>query len=379
MRFQQLTGPVMAKAVEDTAFYRYNRLLALNEVGADPSRFGTAVDQFHHDNLERLRSWPLAMLTTSTHDTKRGEDAAARIAVLTEMPVEWRRAVTRWSRTNERHRVQTDAGEAPSRRDEYTFYQALVGALPSGGVDAEFVARMVATMEKAVREAKEESSWVRPDPAYDAAVSRFVAGALGDRGFLADLHDFCERVATPGAVNGLARALLRLTSPGVPDTYQGSELWNHRFVDPDNRVPIDFERRRRMLAEIEGMDAAGLLERWADGSPKLAVTRAALTLRARRRELFLQGDYEPIDGGEHVVAFARTHGDDRIVVVVPRFSWRLTRGDRRWPVGDVWRDARLELGPGRWRNVVTGETLAGGDVRMADALATFPVALLEAT
>jgi (1->4)-alpha-D-glucan 1-alpha-D-glucosylmutase len=387
LRFQQLTGPVMAKAVEDTAFYRYNRLLALNEVGSDPAEFGTGVDTFHAQNAERLRSWPLSMLTTSTHDTKRGEDAGARMAVLSEMPTEWQRTVTRWARMNERHKTPLDRGAAPTRRDEYTLYQALVGAWPcgwDGGGDREpFVARTVAYMEKATKEAKEQTSWTRNDPAYDGAVRAFIERILRDDGFVADLAAFSDRIGTYGATNGLATTLLRLCVPGIPDTYQGSELWNQSYVDPDNRRPVDFEARRALLAAIEqgrrdpARLARGLLDRWTDGAVKLYVLRVALETRARWRDVFLRGEYEPLAAGDHVVAFTRGDGEGRIVVVTPRLPHRLTGGERPWPTGDVWGDQRLPVPSGRYRDVFTGARhVADGGLPMAEILALFPVALL---
>ncbi|HEX2570373.1 MAG TPA: malto-oligosyltrehalose synthase [Polyangia bacterium] len=410
LRFQQLTGPVMAKAVEDTAFYRYNRLLALNEVGGDPSHFAVPVEAFHEANQERLRSWPLSMVTTSTHDTKRGEDAAARIAVLSEMPAEWRRTVSRWSQMAEPYRRALEDGPAPSRRDEYTFYQALVGAWPfqapaalkseAGRAEREaFVQRMAGYMEKAIKEAKEEASWTQPYPEYEQGVRAFVEGLLGDAAFLADLGAFCERIGPYGATNALAQTLLRLTVPGVPDTYQGAELWHQSFVDPDNRHPVDYERRHAALAEIERRRTAPvelareLLGRWQDGALKLYVLHRALKTRARFREVFL-GDYEALPGGEHLIAFARRKGTTTIVVAVPRLSLGLMsghlggwaggpaagprRGERPpWPIGEVWGDQVLVLPQGRYRDAFTGRKHdIVGTVRIAELLADLPLTLL---
>ena len=387
LRFQQLTGPVMAKAVEDTAFYRYNRLLALNEVGGDPAQFGTPVDSFHTQNLDRLRSWPLSMLSTSTHDTKRGEDASARIAVLSEMPAEWQRAVTRWARMAERHKKLVDGEPAPSRRDEYTLYQALVGAWPFGwdgraGRD-QLVNRTVAFMEKATREAKIETSWLRPDPDYDAAVRSFVERMLGDDAFVADLAAFDRTIGTHAAVNALAITLVRLTSPGIPDTYQGAELWHQSYVDPDNRGQVDFKQRRTVLAEIRaGLDdrrtlARRLLERWTDGAIKMYVTHVALETRKRMRQIFLRGDYQPLIGSDHAVGFARAFEDGRVVTIVPRLSYRLTRGARAWPLGEAWGRQTLPVPAGRYHDVYTGRVHdVGGTVALAEVFSDFPVALL---
>ncbi|MFO0574858.1 MAG: malto-oligosyltrehalose synthase [Polyangia bacterium] len=395
MRFQQLTGPVMAKSVEDTAFYRYNRLLTLNEVGSDPTRFGTSIDAFHSENIERLRAWPLSQITTSTHDSKRGEDAGARIAVLSEMPLEWRRVVTRWSRTAERYRELPGGRSIPSRRDEYTLYQALVGAWPIGWDGKHereaFVERAVAFFAKAIKEEKEETSWVRPDAQYEEASRHFALNLLHDDDFMSDCAEFCAQLAPFGAVNSLAQTLLRTCSPGIPDTYQGAELWHQSFVDPDNRRPVDFVRRQRILASIVEGESRGdgergrlalareLLDRWEDGGIKMYVMRAALRLRAGHRDLFMRGDYEPLSVDEHVVAFLRepTHRGTRIGVIAPRFTCKLLRGARGWPVGAVWGERQLRLPAGRYRDVLTGEEhVASGPLHLSALLAHLPVALL---
>jgi (1->4)-alpha-D-glucan 1-alpha-D-glucosylmutase len=392
MRFQQLTGPVMAKSVEDTAFYRYNRLLCLNEVGNDPTHFGTSIDAFHTQNIERLRAWPLSLIATSTHDTKRGEDAAARIAVLSEMPAEWRRAVTRWARTAERYRPLHVGRLIPSRRDEYTLYQALIGAWPFGWDGkterAAFIERAVAFFAKAIKEEKEETSWVRPDPQYENASREFAESLLNDDAFMADCAEFCAMLGPFGATNSLAQTLLRMCSPGVPDTYQGAELWNQSFVDPDNRRPVDFAQRQQLLYTIrEGEHeplalARHLLSRWEDGGIKLYVMRAALKLRAQNRDLFMRGDYEPIvpvSGDEHVVAFMRepTQRGARVVVVVPRFSCKLMRGLPGWPLGGVWGDQKLRVLHGTYRDVLTGQVhVSNGSLALTQLFQHLPVALL---
>jgi len=386
MRFQQLTGPVMAKAVQDTAFYRYNRLLALNEIGSSPTSFGTSIESFHAQNQERLRAWPLSMTTTSTHDSKRGEDAAARIAVLSEMPSDWLRAVTRWSRTAEPYRVLIDGMYAPSRRVEYTLFQALVGAWPCDFGETTdrkaFSARVAAFIDKAIKEEKEETSWICPNPGYEAATRKFVESLLLDKDFVEDCAAFCGRLATYGAANGLAQTLLRICSPGIPDTYQGAELWNQSFVDPDNRRPVDFARRQALLAEICGeKDLLALSQRllvhWTDGGIKLYVLRAALRLRASHRDLFIRGEYEPIIVDEHVVAFMRSGRGERALVVTPRLSFRLTRGEVPWPLGAVWQDRQLPVPSGTYRDVLTGQLhVSHGALALSALLAHLPVSLL---
>jgi isoamylase len=388
LRFQQLTGPVMAKAAEDTAFYRYNRLLALNDVGGDPARFDTSIEAFHAENVDRLRSFPLSMITTSTHDTKRGEDAAARIAVLSEMPTEWQRAVTRWARIAEHHKRLVDDRSAPSRSDEYNLYQALVGAWPFGWDGRrnrdDFTSRVTAFMDKAIKEAKQETSWTYPNARYEKAVRAFVEALLRDDAFMDDAASFCARIGTYGASNALAQTLLRICSPGIPDTYQGAELWNQSFVDPDNRRPVDYAVRRAALKEMReqkstpGALSRSLLQRWTDGAIKLYVTHVALRTRSRLREVFLRGDYKPLSGGEHVVAFARTAAAERVVVVTPRLTYRLTGGERPWAVGEVWREQTLAIPRGRYVDALTGRRhqAARTALRLSELLTELPVALL---
>ncbi|HEV2107588.1 MAG TPA: malto-oligosyltrehalose synthase [Thermomicrobiales bacterium] len=411
MRFQQLTGPVMAKGLEDTAFYRYNRLAALNEVGGDPTRFGLPVAAFHRQNLDRLRRWPDAMLSTSTHDTKRSEDVRARMDVLSEIPREWRAAVNRWTRMNRKHKTRVNNIPAPDRNDEYLLYQTLLGAWPLDpeGEDLavwdEFVDRIAAYMDKALREAQVHTSWVNPNEEYDAATAAFVRRLL-DRGgenlFLADIATLRKKVAFFGAINALGQQVLKLTSPGVPDIYQGTELWDFSLVDPDNRRPVDYQHRSRMLQDLQRSRnpaalARDLLDGWCDGRIKLYVTHRVLKLRAERRDLFGRGEYIPLDAtgsrADHVVAFSRqSRGEDatdrEIVVVVPRLIHGLTGGDLVPPVGEeVWGATLLEtphVPPGTvYRDIFTGQDVAvetvGGRVvmRIRDVLSSFPVAVLE--
>ncbi len=359
-RFQQTTGPAMAKGVEDTAFYRYNRFVALNEVGGEPDRFGTTVAAFHEHNQVMARRWPHTMLTTSTHDTKRSEDVRARLAVLSEVPQAWAAAVARWTAHNERHRTD---GNWPDRNLEYALYQAFVGAHPLP------VERALTFVTKAMREAKQHTSWLAPNDAYEAAVERFVRAALADEVFLADLAGFVEPLVWPGRVNSLAQQLLKLTSVGVPDVYVGSELWTDGLVDPDNRRPVDLDRRRSLLAELDaGLCLEDILARSEEGLPKLWVTATALRVRLARPDAFLGGAYHPLavdgPGADQVIAFTR--GED-VAVVVPRLV--AASGGR--PRGA----ATVPLPPGPWHNVFDGQAWTG-PVDAADVLARFPVALL---
>ena len=366
MRFQQLTGPAMAKGVEDTAFYNFHRFVALNEVGGDPSRFGISPEEAHQALAEAGERWPRAMLATSTHDTKRSEDVRARLALLSEIPQRWAGAVRRWIHHNERHRPS--AGSSGGARDlnaEYLLYQTLVGAWPIE------TGRAVAYMEKAAREAKGATSWTRTDPNYEEELRTFVEAVLADPELVADLEAFVAPLVEPGRINSLAQTLVKLTAPGVPDVYQGTELWSLALVDPDNRRPVDYGERRRLLAGLAGMPAPEeILARMDDGLPKLWVTRQALGLRRRRPELF-KGNYAPLPArgnrARHVFAFSR---GGEILTVVPRLVIGL---------GGDWGNTSLLLPRGRWRNELTGDDVEGeegGEVRLSDLLRRFPVALL---
>jgi len=300
------------------------------------------------------------MLTTSTHDTKRSEDVRARLAVLSEMPEAWAAAVRRWSTRAERYRRDT----LPDRNAEYLLYQTLVGAWP---LDA---ARAVAYMEKAVREAKVHTSWTDPDPAYEAAVRSLVEGVLGDEELVSDLDDFVAGIAGPGRTVALAQTLLKLTAPGVPDIYQGCELWDLSLVDPDNRRPVDWDERRRLLDDLDGATVEEVVKRADEGLPKLHLTREALALRARRPDAFAAGStYEalPVSGphADRVVAHLR---GTVVATVVPRLAARLA---------GRWDRTALRLPPGEWLDVLTGDTVDGGEVYIGTLLDRFPVALLE--
>jgi (1->4)-alpha-D-glucan 1-alpha-D-glucosylmutase len=378
MRFQQFTAPVVAKGDEDTAFYRYNRLIALNEVGGSPRRFGLSLKAFHAASEDRARRWPYTMLGTSTHDTKRSEDSRARLGVLSEATSAWALALRRWSLLNRSRRSEVDGVPAPSRGDEYHFYQALVAIWP-GGSPAELRERLKAYMLKAVREAKQHSSWINPDSEYEAALERFVAESLQNDLFLKDLKEVMPRLVRLGMLTGLSQALLKVASPGVPDYYQGSELWDFSLVDPDNRRSIDFELRRKLLARDES--AAGLLRNLSDGQAKLHVIRRGLQVRRQFPQLFRGARYTPLyaDGGmeERVCAFSLRDGKDAVIAVAPRLFASLVKDDHPFPTGEgIWRESRLVLPEGDFTDVLTGRDITGGPRPMAELLAEFPVALL---
>jgi (1->4)-alpha-D-glucan 1-alpha-D-glucosylmutase len=411
MKFQQYTGPVQAKGIEDTAFYRYHVLVSLNEVGGDPQRFGGTIAQFHDANRRRLAGWPQTLLSTATHDTKRGEDARARLNVLSEMPDEWRRRVGRWARNNARNRDTVDGEPAPDRNDEYLFYQALLGAWPAEPAGtrhetapADLIERLRQYMLKAVKEAKVHTSWINPNEAYDRAVAAFMdktlAGPRAPR-FLADFLPFQRRVAQLGVLNSLAQVVLKIVSPGVPDFFQGTELWDLSLVDPDNRRPVDFAHRSRLLESLEPLlrepapatdkdqtiALTEMMEHWHDGRIKLFITAAGLRLRRRLPNVFFQGDYLPLETqgecAENVVALSRRYENDVVIAVVPRFVNRLIKPDQPLAIArERLKSATLAL-PANWeqlhfRNAFTQQTLkAVSRIPVAELLAGCPVALLE--
>jgi (1->4)-alpha-D-glucan 1-alpha-D-glucosylmutase len=395
MSVQQLTGPVMAKGLEDTTFYIFNRLVSLNEVGGEPQHFGTSPTVFHHENLERCRRAAHTMLTTSTHDTKRSEDVRARISVLSEMPEAWEAALERWSEQNRPYKAEVDEREAPDRNEEYLFYQTLVGSWPLEAMDEAaregYTDRIVDYMMKAMREAKENSSWINQDQEYEAGAAGFIRAVLNDESFTGDFESFQRKIAPYGAINSLAQVTLKLTSPGVPDIYQGNEMWDFSLVDPDNRRPVDYPRMEQALAALtqraagEAHDqlARDLLENWQDGSIKLWVTHRALLHRRENPELFAEGQYRPLEAmgpaAAHAVAFMRTYEEQALVTVVPRLMYRLSEGADEPDFGDaIWAETSIRVPPGRYRNLFTGETLTtDGALELGELFAACPVALLE--
>jgi (1->4)-alpha-D-glucan 1-alpha-D-glucosylmutase len=409
MQFQQLTGPAMAKGVEDTAFYRFTRLLSLNEVGGDPDCVGVTVADLHGANAATHERWPATMTTLSTHDTKRSADVRARLHLLSEIPERWNRACRKWMAASAHHWPGGD----PDRHTQHLLFQTLVGAWPLDGD------RAVAYMAKATKEAKLRTTWTHPDADYDAARDSFVAAVLGDRALVAAIEAFVSPLVGPGRLNALAQTVVQLTAPGVPDIYQGTELWDLSLVDPDNRRPVDFGRRRALLAELGppvdapvspgagpaarpaasagGLTPEALLDRADEGLPKLRIIRDALHLRRRRPASFGPGSagrYEPLAvtgaRAEHAVAFAR---GGAVSVVVPRLPLGLAVERPRagvpgaggpgeaggLSVRGLWAGAAVGLPPGRWIDLVTGATWTGGAaaIPLDDLLARFPVALLE--
>jgi (1->4)-alpha-D-glucan 1-alpha-D-glucosylmutase len=405
MRLQQFTGPITAKGLEDTSFYVFNRFISLNEVGGDPGVFGLSVECFHRFNKARRDEWPVSLNASSTHDTKRGEDARARLNVLSEIPSEWRLKLKRWSKMNLGKKRRIKKRLVPTLNEEYYLYQTLIGAFPFES-DPGFSERVKTHMVKAMREAKVESSWLEPDIAHEQAVTGFVDKILDasePNEFLDDFIRFQRKIAFYGVFNSLSQTLLKITVPGVPDIYQGSELWNLSMVDPDNRKPVDYQRRMLMLNELAEMrmkakknlrrtqgDLADLLRRFEDGRVKLYTMWCALDRRRMLRDLFEEGEYIPLDVAgerkEHVTAFCRRRGSDWVMVVVPRFLTGLIGGTRRRPYGvSVWGDTCLTVpgdAPTFWEDVFTGRRLSlsesGADrlLLLGDVFTSFPVSFL---
>ena len=401
-RFQQLTPPLVAKSVEDTAFYRYGRLVSRNQVGSDPGQFALSADAFHAACALRATSFPHAMLATATHDHKRGEDVTARLAVLSEVAEQWRACLHRWRGINAEKRVhiagqpgRTASGTAPDPADEAVLYQILVGAWPIGlaADDAAGIAalrdRVAAWQQKALREAKTNTSWVEPDTSYEQACQDFLAAILdpeSNHGFIAELTDWVAQITCVGLVNSMTQTVLRLTTPGVPDLYQGAELWDFSLVDPDNRRPVDFGVR----AQIQAANANAPIDTvsWQDGALKQRIIAAALGYRQHRPALFASGDYLPltVTGAQagSVFAFLRRHDTGCAMVIVARQAAHLASGSAV-PVIEPgrWADTSVVLPPDvsrTWRNVLTNASLAApdGTIRVAQALALISVAILDA-
>jgi (1->4)-alpha-D-glucan 1-alpha-D-glucosylmutase len=404
LKFQQLTGPVMAKGLEDTACYVYNRFISANEVGGSPAQFGISMEEFHHGNQERAKEWPSSLLGTSTHDSKRSEDVRARLNVLSEMPKQWSAQVIRWRRANRsKKRTLGDGRMVPDANEEYFLYQTLLGAWPFEMKDEasreEFIQRMQEYMAKAVHEAKVNLSWINQNQDYVDSLNHFIeriltpATSKRQNPFLQQFENFVTPLQFFGAVNSLAQVLLKITSPGVPDIYRGTEFWGFSLVDPDNRRPVDYDARQKVLAELLRREQEGgifslledMLRNFTDSRAKLWTTLRALRFRRDHKDIFRRGNYTPLFASnhfrEHVVAFARNLGGKTIVAAVPRFAYTLMNGEQRLPIGgDAWKEAKL-TGPenvSEMENVLTGETLTTdhGQLLCREVFGSFPVALL---
>lgn len=383
-KVQQFTGPVMAKSLEDTAFYRYHRLLALNEVGGNPAD-GLSVAEFHATMAGRAAALPHGMTATATHDTKRGEDARARLFALAELPDEWTRLVEEWRRLNTD--LMQDADARPSAAHEYMLYQALVGAWPIAGISGDFVERMQAYAVKAAREGKQQTSWLVPDERYENALTGFIAKLLDPRSsaaFIKSFEEFAGRAALMGALASLAQLVLKATMPGVPDFYQGTEFWELSLVDPDNRRPVDFAKRATELQSIaQNPDWGALVHDWQDARIKLALTRELLMLRRRFGKVFTHGSYVSLEvSGPHqdeILAFARVSGRDAIITVVGRRFARATDQGRRWPSGDDWQGSISLQGFSSLRRIIPADdVLSSREAAISTLFDVAPIAILQA-
>jgi (1->4)-alpha-D-glucan 1-alpha-D-glucosylmutase len=405
MRFQQITGPIMAKGVEDTAFYIYNPLVSLNEVGGNPERFGNGIDEFHRQNMERRRKLPHSLICTSTHDSKRSEDVRARLNVLSEIPQEWKAALTRWSQLNRRKKVILGGEPAPDRNEEYLIYQTLLGTYPSGEMKEPehqvYLKRMQSYILKAIREAKVHTSWISPDTTYEEAVMTFVSGLLEpspSNAFLSDFLQLNQMIARCGIYNSLAQLVLKLLSPGTPDIYQGNELWNFSLVDPDNRQPVNFALRVDLLKRLTAREpnlsrlVNSLMDNRENGEIKLYITCKALTYRRENNRLFNEGTYIPLEAEGvkkgHICAFVWQKGRKQAIVIVPRIITRLTRNATIAPLGyEAWGDTTLLLPrvpqAKKFRNILTAEIVNGTiknqitGLKLAEVFSILPVAVLE--
>jgi (1->4)-alpha-D-glucan 1-alpha-D-glucosylmutase len=353
LKFQQSTGPIMAKGVEDTAFYIFNRLAALNEVGGEPQQFGSGVEEFHRKNQDRQRDWPASMLTTSTHDTKRSEDVRARMVAISEISDLWKRSLPRWRSANRRWKKRMEDAEAPDSEEEYLLYQTLLGTWPMDqfgnacpAASPDYVKRIQEYMTKALNEAKQNTSWVQPNDVWLSATRDFVGKLLESTGknkFLPIFLPVATEIARLGAINSLSQTLLKLTSPGAPDIYQGNEIWDFSLVDPDNRRPVDFKLRREMLENLAHVNPKELLETWGDGRIKLFLTQSLLRFRRDHSDLFLKGNYLPLPAtgplSDGVVSFARELDGLWLIVLAPRLSSRVGFP----PIGEKWQDTAVEI------------------------------------
>jgi len=407
MRFQQITGPVMAKGLEDTAFYIYNRLVSLNEVGGSPDRFGTSLETFHGKNIERIKFWPNALIATSTHDTKRSEDVRARINVLSETPEEWWKCLINWRRLNKKKKPVVEGQRVPDENEEYLLYQTLIGVWPAGSInEAEYDVlkkRIKDYMLKAIREAKVNTSWISPNTIYEDALLIFIEKVMdnkSDNQFLKDFVPFQRKISHCGMFNSLSQTLLKITSPGVPDFYQGTEIWDFSLVDPDNRRPVDYGMRMKMFEEIKSREsevgsfmlAKELLTNKDNGKVKLYLIYKALNYRKAHRDLFETGEYIPLETmGEkanNICVFVRRIGNTRAIAVAPRFFAKLISENDGLPLGkEIWKDTFIvipfaDIGA-KYRNVFTGEIATVASYKGATALflsdifMNFPVALME--
>ncbi|MGN6385486.1 MAG: malto-oligosyltrehalose synthase [Verrucomicrobiota bacterium] len=391
VRFQQLSGPATAKGLEDTTFYRYVRFISLNEVGGNPGKFGVSLEDFHGFNQCNQQNWPHTMISTATHDTKRGEDVRARLNVISEVPEEWRNAVIDWHELNFPFLTQHKNNPSPSRNDEYLIYQTIVGTWPLGKTEkpgSEYCERIKAYMQKAMREAKMHTAWTEVNEQYEAAVQKFIDEILSSQRFLEKLNRFVARISEFGLFNSLAQVVLKNCSPGVPDLYQGNELWDFHLVDPDNRRPISVEERIAVLSRLEKIQASesmsltkSLLDKLDSGEIKLFTTWKCLNFRKKHPALFSDGEYQPLSvtgpAQGKVVGFKRMHGSSELIVAVPRFLSRVATSPSEALQTRAFQETLLKVPKAAWKNIFTEEMVASeGRLNCAEAFRHFPMVVL---
>lgn len=381
MKFQQLTGPIMAKGFEDTTLYLYNRLISLNEVGGNPGKFGISKKEFHTFNRNRALKYPHNLNSTSTHDTKRGENVRSRINVLSEIPEEFKKKIKHWNMINRQFKKLVDGINLPVRNDEYFIYQTIIGSYPTINEDLEsYPGRIKEYFIKAVREAKVYSAWIKPDEEYEKAISNFIDCILSSKEFLNDFIPFQKKILFYGMFNAFSQVLIKCTSPGIPDFYQGSELWNFSLVDPDNRRPVDYELRIKLLKDLKNFDTSKILEDHL-GKTKMFIIHKALNLRNKYPDLFLNGNYKSliIEGKykNHIIAFERTLNNKTAIVIGIRFLTSIIK-EGQLPLGDIWEDTFINLRKNFvGNNVLSNETISSEDrLFLKDVLKSFPVGLL---
>lgn len=394
MKFQQYTAPLMAKGLEDTGFYNYNRLISLNEVGGNPSKFGISVNEFHNFNQNKLNTTPHGMLTTSTHDTKLSEDVRARINVLSEIPDLWHKKITKWSRINKSKKTKIDNIFIPHKNDEYLFYQVLTGIWTEGCDVQKISERLESYMIKAAREAKTNTSWIKINSHYENALCEFIKRVLNspeNHPFWKEFLPFQREISQKGYVNSVSKITLKFTSPGVPDIYQGNELWTYNLVDPDNRNPVDFNKFQETLNKIKlffnNISDISFLFPLESGKLKLFITSTLLNFRKNHPELFKKGNYFPLDvtgtKAENIVAFARNFENETIITIVPRLIYHLTSEERPFPTGEeIWQDTKIilpeHLKNSNWKDIFTGKTVVDEDskIKTGSVLNLLPVSVL---
>jgi (1->4)-alpha-D-glucan 1-alpha-D-glucosylmutase len=398
MKFQQVTSPLMAKGIEDTMFYIYNRFISLNEVGSEPSRFGFYANGFHNFNIKRAEKWPNTLNALSTHDTKRGEDFRARLNVLSELPEEWEQNIKRWHKINRRLKPVYNGVRYPDKNDEYFLYQTLVGSFPFAGQEfGSYFGRLKEYLIKSVREAKVHTAWIKPDAEYEDSYIKFAEAILDfnkPNQFIEQFLPFVRKISHYGLFNSLAQVLLKITCPGIPDLYQGAELWDFSFVDPDNRRPVDFGMRKSYLDEIIGNSKRpdeeflgfikDLIDKKEDGRIKLFLTHQALKARKQNLEVFQKGSYVGLETGgrykANVLAFARILGQKVIITVVPRFLTRVIGQDKYPLTNQVWEDTYIAFPydcDADWKNMITGQGIAASKTLLVGQIFNdFPAGLI---